>query len=1695
MFSIAMLFLFVLLPFAEALSISNATVQASDRYAIINWQTDENASSTVLYGTNVTKLTLTKTSSVLEKNHALLISQLKNNTAYYFNVSSTNATVTATAGPFNFTTTLKDTIIPFIDVKLPEYYGSTTLSVTVRTEPNTEVYVYIDGNLSGAGFGVTGVDGVITLTGIRLKSGTGKITPNTVKIVAIDPSKNRNEITKIVNVDKTPPAITFDKPIPAAWGAKTLTIKGGSDETATMEVYLDGKLLQTINISSPWQTTINFDKGDRDYVLRLYAVDRAGNVFEQNYVIFVDTKDLVLDKHNIDDLTPSYIPIRTVRGKTKPGATVIVIVNNKTTDDALEKLRAIGVNATAGAPGFSVPFGLQEAIARLSRKELKYLTTADERGNFEVEIELTNEFRITQQEFAALPTPLRGAEAVSFDIGDTWKNTVEIIVVDRPGRVKSSGPKAVLFTRCGLGGFFTISAPQTSPAGIPEPILKEGHGQFSMTMDLKWGGSTDRKDVVVETPKISVQSISREEQIRKYNLTLGVGYKPDRWSIFPPQITPDTNQLYVLVHLPSTKHDFAKGFKGKDLTKGNVREKLDLRELELEFPLVLELAYTYIKPGTTERSERIVQKKCIDVKIQVEPELTDFFNPNDFLISTAANLNHIVREIDNLLNKYIRPAQRNTLLTCGGLIGVEFIINTVVRVQCLSNKVTAGDVREKLTGECKVEYAGGKPTCSASCTDDVRACCEATVNSLWAQELRQAACDRVLCRNVPSFERHVNTYSDLLVKRPVSRGQVSAKAPSLCSGIFKDFTGFNPDEGGCKEEFSRGYKWVSVLDWPYQMPDGEFDIAKKALERQKTITTTAPTTILETPEIFPGIGPFLGEVFSDNICAEQAAFKEKIISVKQSGDKSYGFKITPPEYVPAQGVQAEQKIAKVFFGEIKEVAEFETDPATGLQREIRKKLDIVDGGKEIFYDNQGYCTKESIPDCREAVAFKNANLPNPRLPDDVLRHLTLQPSRDYVFNPTANLIVATKSICIPAVNGQLTSFRNVLSRVSACFTSIAQTGRGNSPQCNALLSEVVCDFVIDAIQCGVRSIAGFSFGTSGFQFSPLLAPALAAETMTEVITNQYGDTAAYRTLFNENALLHSVCIGALTGDWNIEGVSDLLTQATILPTDSVCAIYPANRRFVTSNPLKQGRTSYIYYVGGMLAAGADISSLSLELVCSTDNSCNRYGERSNPLGKCDCFGMPKEQTVALPIREHSVKQGGVFEDAKYLPLNDADIRYDKARLTYSYKDNTGQLVTKDCQAQLKEDGFIPPTCTFGASGFRCEFSVDERGTAKFIVKPKPKVEEEGIYRVGKSLGIPMRVEVLSPKDNPIPKYVGYVIRNQHGVALTDAELQYPRQLDEGVRTYEEWPGFTIKKEHFQKTAVISRDITPRNEPSGVITDRTTIQLDPRVLSGEYIVLFNSIDVENKTGTYTCYEASTDKDGKVIVSSNVIAETGKFSSTDLVKCKGLQFNLAGNIEKITPTAQQLTQGTKFDSITGTAYYVKFKRGETGSSAEECPDKPVEWTADITLYHAEQTSGTGASGWSFSRQPVSDSGEIQEKRNMILQVRCKEPVAPEALAPFKLQEFEIVGAKDNIFTVSATDTKFKIKYLILATAEVTSLKLQVGTEIIELPKPSGIGQRSEQEVDLKDILQKLKEDNKISLIVNSATLSTTFSVKKS
>ncbi|HME86920.1 MAG TPA: hypothetical protein VKE88_00745, partial [Candidatus Nanoarchaeia archaeon] len=994
------------------------------------------------------------------------------------------------------------------------------------------------------------------------------------------------------------------------------------------------------------------------------------------------------------------------------------------------------------------------------------------------------------------------------------------------------------------------------------------------------------------------------------------------------------------------------------------------------------------------------QRKCIDANIRVEPEVKDLWNPNHWLMQTTQFLDNIIHTIDSILVP-IKQAQTYTVYACFGGIAIQYFKTIGTKWTCGYNGVPGADIRNALEkGECETHYEGDelKGTCPGITNGETKGkyeeCLQSTIDTLDFQtKTINFACDRIFCPAVPTLDKHATTYSDLVVK---SSGIVrSGNAVGVTTGrgnAGTKCTAGNYQSTDCRNEFQRAWGLVVLLDKP---------IAPFANEHELAVSIETKDLFRKT-DFFESLGR-IDQGFG-NLCSDQEPQND---IVKSTGRKApdgteYAFRIYH-ENVVISGSD-EESTTRLDYGRLATKTTLEAVSKNSDQlKPINSEYSFEPIESNIKFTADGYCSEEDSRCAQAVTGLSNPSSLKVKLPADVRAAIGGQYNKNVVFDPTSGIISASRAVCLPAVRGYLQSYRAILNHVNSCFKKIVETGTGSSDACNSLLSQVVCDFVVDAISCGIKTLGGnwgSRTGGVGSTINPFAAVSQAGESISETITGRYGETQTFDTLFNQNALIHGVCIGALTNDWDLEGIADLVTEASIPPVKSTCVAVPtSSRRFITSNPLKQGKPTYIYHGVGMLAAGSDISRLSMQLVCSNDFSCNRYSTESNPNGECDCKRLGKEVTLNVVTDRFNVKRGDVFDEGEYISVPDGEYRYDKLRLQYSYKDNTGKEITEMCETTLKEDGNIPPKCVFSPDvGFRCEFDIGDEGIARFLEKPTASKGTNGIYYPNDTLEVSSRIEVIMPEESQgAPGLIAqYVTKNQNGKVVHTRNVP----LDKGSRSYNEYPGFKIESSMFGASATDSITLVPYAANGAQLVSGSKVA-SPDAETTKFIVAFTG---EGATRRYSCYGVSgatgAEKFGTLITSQG-----GEFTDNVPIVCNKVQFRL-NNVASL--TSKVPSNGEEIAKFGGSAIYVIYTRPAQPSF--ECTSEPATWKTEVTLYNtAKDITETGdASSTNRPANPVYADGKVQ-KEEVSYKVACRS-VFGEVAQDYTINAFSLTPETD-------------------------------------------------------------------------------------
>jgi chitodextrinase len=285
-----------------------------------------------------------------------------------------------------------------------------------------------------------------------------------------------------------------------------------------------------------------------------------------------------------------------------------------------------------------------------------------------------------------------------------------------------------------------------------------------------------------------------------------------------------------------------------------------------------------------------------------------------------------------------------------------------------------------------------------------------------------------------------------------------------------------------------------------------------------------------------------------------------------------------------------------------------------------------------------------------------------------------EPKRQYIAQPAGSFVQSLVTLCLSGISSWIIMLKMMLTRLYMCLNTILLTGDGSAGQCQAILSQYICDIIYEAISCIVQKMGGTSSarvgaGGIGGVFASIndAGRGVMAETQ-----KRYGDRNLFATQFAAENLVHDACIFMFTGEWPTDW-SQLFKSAAQLPVNSSIFVFPVTRRWQAYDPAS-GYARYAYRVAFSVFAGAPIH-FDLKLVCSGyDLPC------TNPQG-CDCAQMygrdpniimqrtpmlmiPRHQSGDCPENGDLRQFQSCTEDIMFVSPSPMPLRYDKAVVEY-----------------------------------------------------------------------------------------------------------------------------------------------------------------------------------------------------------------------------------------------------------------------------------------------------------------------------------------------------------------------------------------------------------------------------------------------
>ncbi len=489
-----------------------------------------------------------------------------------------------------------------------------------------------------------------------------------------------------------------------------------------------------------------------------------------------------------------------------------------------------------------------------------------------------------------------------------------------------------------------------------------------------------------------------------------------------------------------------------------------------------------------------------------------------------------------------------------------------------------------------------------------------------------------------------------------------------------------------------------------------------------------------------------------------------------------------------------------------------------------------------FYSELNKCIKLRQEDYRDVRSLYNR-----------IRSAAFSDQKQFVADPTSSMLRSAQCVCLTGLRSYLKFYEGMMKAIKGCFETVLLTGDGSPGVCRAVLSTYVCDLAFDLINCFADKYDGSGGRFEGGIGDIFGALTKAGSDVQASVTERYGDSALYKNMFSKKDLVHSICLFAFTGTWDLD-VTGFLEQDISIPIQSQPLLYPAERRFISYNPVSNpsGLTTFNYHLGVGLFAGSNLN-YRVTLVCSDTYDCRD--------GACDCVNVGrKERTVS--VGRGYLKGGEVLDQEVFINVPDSPWRFDRVVIKWVSKDSsqknslsTGQKVSGgidgEFETMLKDTGGKPPAeCAFDISegSYRCGFGFGNENYIRFFTNPVPVQVEP--YKVGQIITINLKASQHQPVDaerkcraTELCEYTKFLVMtmyNQYGqeVDKTGA-LPYNGNVLHEERTL---PGFTLKKASFarettQRTveativnAEANRRINIRNRDAGTKVVQTNVDL-------------------------------------------------------------------------------------------------------------------------------------------------------------------------------------------------------------------------------------------------------------------------------
>lgn len=1385
--------------------VGGADASVADNTVTIRWTTDEPVIGAIRYGATLPPSNETEEMGAAAE-HELVLRDLAFNRDYYYALiarTSGGDIIDDDGGRYYRFRTGENPVqeyalsnraegaeaseaVPFISASVPRYVHRQSISITGQTASRATVRVYLNvpenavGGVSYDLVTTSDENGEFSFPRVPLSDDN-----TTLFIWARSLSGEEGRQRYEVTVDNVPPVVA-DFELPDVSNSTRLSLRGTVSEDVIINATVGNASETSEHRAGAFTVEIPLEDMKSNEVSVTFT-DGAGNSVIRRSTIFASTQDPTIYRTNLDTLSPSYVRDVVITGNVTPHSYVVVFVNGET------------------VPDNSWPTGIRDIIKNFGTiiSGDQYATYTED-GTFRIPV-LLSQRGTTETRFVTQGTPGATAAAgieegiareratdTSFggyastreDIEGRYVNRIEVVVISRTGRTSSTGQREITYTRCGFGGDYAVDISDVTPSIVIPEHLRRGMAFLGFTVRLQWQGAG--LELRRPTPRITPYKLSESER-EEYAIDPEALISPSTSIV--PRVSDDGKTISILVNLNRVNYT------QEDL------DKLDLKDLRLKIPLMLELDYdTEVYEG---RTERRVQRECWDINTALDVQVPTDVIPEGLLTWSVGALNDTINVIDKILEP-LRIITQVTFYACAASWIVLFATKVYEKYTCVTNGADSDDCRSAKKTARDVDYG-----------------------MRWI-------CDRVFCPAAPSFATWASQQAqgrgeaDIMSEPSGASGQQGEEQPvqsvqQLCQivvnvGAGADrsnaavFRGTAPPGGTASRDirvtdefYTQGAKWdnfpqeTCADEYTYQWETS--CMLMDELSESRCLKARAEG---DTGRQERYCGNFVEQAFRTTTSFCKVDEINRFSAVSPVDRNTYEFR--------REGGQGR------WYGPVphtERISETVTEDGRPTQREIERRV-----------EQQGWQT-------------------TPLNPSEVQRlGLSVAQSEAYVINPAQDIFTALRCVCLPAIQAYLELWRNMLEAIKQCFQSVLAGGNATTGMCRAVLTTYLCDFIFSVISCFVNAFGAQESGVSTTESSRGIGAFFTAlrgagSDIQQNIQSRYGASELYRTMFTERRLVHAACLFAFTGDWDLD-LDTALGGLGSIPVRSEGFIYPATRRFISSDPVRQGRATHIYHIGAGLIAG-DTINYRLELVCSANTLCNP--DEGFIGGECDCFRSGREQVydITRELGSGRLDAGDILgrnEGDIYVLVQDSPVRYDTVRLRWRSQRNTTATVGLDNivpQAISQIGGNPPADCGYNAAlgEYRCAFDVGSRGFAMFRTEPqsvKAELNAQGQpipgttaapFLLGERIDLVFDVAKQSPGYDPrsaerdpsqeIPFFLEYRVRNNRGqyLSITDApgrgqgtDAAVYRIVRDGITSFprdNNIPGLVLSPTHFTAT--------------------------------------------------------------------------------------------------------------------------------------------------------------------------------------------------------------------------------------------------------------------------------------------------------